>query len=67
MKTYPMNIQTYIKVAFWRAASFMTGVAVNNRRIFHRILWVSPIVLAAIAAFLLGKVFGSLLLWSLSI
>ena len=67
MKTYPVNFQTYIKVAFWRAATFMTGVAVRNRRTFHRILWVSPIVLAAIAAFLLGKVFGNLLLWSLSI
>ncbi len=67
MNTYPMNLQTYIKIAFWRVASIMTGVAVNNRRTFNRVVWISPIVLAAITAFLLGKIFGNLLLWSLSI
>ena len=67
MKTYPTNLQTYFKIAFWRAATIMTGVAVNNRRTFNRVMWISPVVLAAITAFLLGKVFGNLLLWGLSI
>lgn len=67
MKSNTANLQTYIKIAFWRAATVMTGFAVNNRRTFHRVIWIAPIALAAVTAFLLGKVFGNLLLWSFTI
>ncbi|MEJ2011883.1 MAG: hypothetical protein P8X64_06610 [Anaerolineales bacterium] len=62
-----MNVQILIKVAFWRAATAITGIAIRNQRLFNRALWIAPIVLAAIAAYFLGRVFGNLVLWGLTL
>jgi hypothetical protein len=62
-----MNIQIFFKIAFWRIATAVTGLAIRNQRLFNRALWISPIVLAAVAAYFLGRVFGSLVLWGLTL
>ena len=62
-----MNFQVYFKVAFWRVATALTGLAIRNQRTFNRMLWITPILLAAVAAYFLGRVFGNLVLWGLTL
>jgi hypothetical protein len=62
-----MNVQIFCKIAFWRVATAVTGLAIRNQRLFHRALWITPIVLAAVAAYFLGRVFGNLVLWGLTL
>lgn len=62
-----VNITIFFKIAFWRIATAVTGLAIRNRRLFNRALWITPIVLAAVAAYFLGRVFGNLVLWGLTL
>ena len=62
-----INLYVFLKIAFWRAATAVTGLAVRNQRMFNRALWIAPIVLAAIAAYFLGRVFGNLVRWGLTL
>ncbi|MGB2895711.1 MAG: hypothetical protein WBB65_06050 [Anaerolineales bacterium] len=66
MDEYLINLNSYVKLAFWKVAVGLTGAAVRNQRLFHRALWVAPIVLAAVLAYMFGRLFGAVLLLGLA-
>jgi len=66
MDEYLINLNSYAKLAFWKVAAGVTGAAVRNQRLFNRLLWVAPIVLAAVLAYMFGRLFGAILLLGLA-
>jgi uncharacterized membrane protein len=66
MDEYLINLNAYVKLAFWKVAAGVTGAAVRNQRLFNRLLWVAPIVLAAVLAYMFGRLFGAILLLGLA-
>ncbi len=63
MNNTAISINQQIRLFFWRMIAWGTGKAVRNQQLVERALWVTPIALAAVLAYLLGRLFGSLLLW----
>jgi hypothetical protein len=61
------NLSLMLRIAFWRVAATLTGAAVQNQSKLRRAAWLLPIVLAAITAYFLGRMFGTLLLWTLAL
>jgi hypothetical protein len=53
----------YFRLIFWRIVAWGTGKAVKNQKMVERALWLTPIALAAVLAYVLGRLVGSLLLW----
>ena len=66
MDEYLINLNSYVKLAFWKVAAGLTGAADRNQRLFNRVLWVAPIVLAAVLAYMFGRLFGAVLLLGLA-
>ncbi|HUS85246.1 MAG TPA: hypothetical protein VMX56_08865 [Anaerolineales bacterium] len=62
MDEYLINLNSYVTLAFWKVAASITGAAVRNQRLVNRVLWVAPIVLAAVLAYMFGRLFGAILL-----
>lgn len=67
MDEYLINFNSYVKLAFWKLAASLTGAAVRNQRLFNRVLWVAPIVLAAVLAYMFGRLFGAILILGLAV
>jgi hypothetical protein len=61
------NLNMMLRIFFWRVAANLTGAAVQNQQVLRRALWVAPILLAGLAAYFLGRMFGTLLLWTLAL
>jgi hypothetical protein len=53
----------YFRLIFWRIVAWGTGKAVKNQKMVERALWLTPNALAAVLAYVLGRLVGSLLLW----
>lgn len=51
--------QSNLSWAFWRIAAFVTGIAVERKRLLAKILAVTPFVAAGAAAYVVGRVLGS--------
>ena len=58
-----LSLNQYIRLTFWRLIAWGTGKAVKNQKFVERALWVTPIAAAALLAYLLGRIFGTILLW----
>jgi hypothetical protein len=56
----------YFRLIFWRIIAWGTGKAVKNQKMVERALWLTPIALAAVLAYVLGRLVGALLLWGLT-
>jgi hypothetical protein len=54
-----------VQLGFWRAAAKLTGIAVRNKSGLHRLVLYTPIALAAVAAYFLGRILAELLLVNL--
>lgn len=67
MDTKQINLNMMLRIFFWRVAAQVTGAAVQNQQLLRRAVWLLPILIAGIAAYLLGRMFGTLLLWSLAL
>jgi hypothetical protein len=67
MDTKQMNLNMMLRIFFWRIAANVTGAAVHNQQLLRRAVWLLPILLAGLAAYFLGRMFGTLLLWSLAL
>ena len=67
MDTKQINLNMMLRIFFWRIAAHVTGAAVQNQQLLRRAVWLLPILIAGIAAYLLGRMFGTLLLWSLAL
>lgn len=63
MNNSAISVNQQIRLFFWRIIAWGTGEAVKNQKLVERALWITPIALAAVVAYLLGRLFGSLLLW----
>jgi hypothetical protein len=63
MNNTAITFNHQIRLIFWRIVAWGTGKAVKNQKLVERALWVTPIALVAILAYLLGRLFGSLLIW----
>jgi hypothetical protein len=61
------NLTMMLRIFFWRLAANVTGVAIQNQNKLRRAAWIVPILLAGAAAYFLGRMFGTLLLWSLAL
>ena len=61
------NLSMMFRIFFWRVAANLTGAAVQNQHVLRRAIWIAPIVLAGLAAYFLGRMFGTLLLWTLAL
>jgi hypothetical protein len=66
MTEYLTDLNYTIRINFWRSAAYLTGMAVRHKRIIHRVLYLAPVGLAAILAYVFGRLFGEILLWGLS-
>lgn len=58
---FSMNHQ--MRLIFWRLVAKVTGAAVKNQKLVERALWVTPIAIAAVFAYVLGRLVGSILVW----
>lgn len=67
MDTKQINLNMMLRIFFWRVAAQVTGAAVQNQQLLRRAVWLLPILIAGIAAYLLGRMVGTLLLWSLAL
>ena len=63
MNNTAISINQHFRLVFWRMIAWVTGKAVKNQKLVERALWLTPIALAAVLAYMLGRIFGSLLLW----
>lgn len=63
MNNTAVSINQQFRLIFWRVIAQVTGMAIKNQKLVERALWMTPIVIVAMLAYLLGRVFGSLLLW----
>ena len=61
------NLNMMLRIFFWRLAANLTGAAVQNQHTLRRAAWIAPIVIAGIAAYFLGRMFGTILLWTLAL
>ncbi len=61
------NLNMMLRIFFWRLAAGVTGAAVQNQQMLRRAIWIAPILLAGAAAYFLGRMFGTLLLWTLAL
>ncbi len=61
------NLNMMLRIFFWRIAAGVTGTAVQNQQKLRRAIWIAPILLAGAAAYFLGRMFGTLLLWTLAL
>ncbi len=61
------NLNMMLRIFFWRLAAGVTGAAVHNQQKLRRAIWIAPILLAGAAAYFLGRMFGTLLLWTLAL
>ncbi len=61
------NLNMMLRIFFWRLAAGVTGAAVQNQQKLRRAIWIAPILLAGAAAYFLGRMFGTLLLWTLAL
>lgn len=61
-----MSPNQYFRLIFWRIVAWGTGKAVKNQKMVERALWLTPIALAAVLAYVLGRLVGALLLWGLT-
>lgn len=52
-----------MRLIFWRLVAKVTGAAVKNQKLVERALWVTPIAIAAVFAYVLGRLVGSILVW----
>ncbi len=66
MNEYLVNLNYTIRISFWRSAACLTGMAVKNKRIIQRVLYLAPVGIAAALAYALGRLFGEIVLWGLS-
>jgi len=62
-----INLNLMLRIFFWRLAANLTGAAVQNQQKLRRAAWVAPILLAGLAAYFLGRMFGTLLLWTIAL
>jgi hypothetical protein len=62
-----LNLNLMLRIFFWRLAANLTGTAVQNQHKLRRAAWIAPILLAGLAAYFLGRIFGTLLLWTLAL
>lgn len=60
------NLNYTIRITFWRSAAYLTGLGMKNRRFIRRVIYLAPIGLTALVAYIVGRLFGEILLWSLS-
>jgi hypothetical protein len=60
------NLNLTLRIFFWRIAANVTGAAVHNQHKIRRAAWLAPIILAGITAYFLGRMFGTLLLWTMA-
>lgn len=67
MENNLVNLNMMLRIFFWRLAANLTGVAVQNQNKLRRAVWIAPILLAGVAAYFLGRMFGTLLLWTLAL
>lgn len=51
-----------VQLGFWRTAAKLTGIAVKNKSNLHRIVLYTPVALAAVVAYLLGRILAELML-----
>lgn len=63
MNNTAITFNQYIRLTFWRIIAWGTGKAVKNQKFVERALWVTPIAIAALLAYFLGRLFGTILLW----
>lgn len=61
------SINDFLRWVFWRIAAGVTGLAVRREAFIRRSLRYLPLLFAAGVAYLLGRVFGQVILWSLSL
>ncbi len=61
------NLNMMLRIFFWRLAANLTGAAVQKQHMLRRAVWIAPIVLAGLTAYFLGRMFGTLLLWTLAL
>ena len=61
------NINLSLRIFFWRCAASLTGTAVQNQHNLRRAVWLVPIIMAGLTAYFLGRMFGTLLLWTLAL
>ena len=54
-----------VQLGFWRAAAKLTGIAVKNKSSLYRLVLYTPIALAAVVAYLLGRFLAEFLLVNL--
>jgi hypothetical protein len=62
-----INLNLMLRIFFWRLAANVTGAAVQNQHKLRRAAWLAPILLAGLAAYFLGRMFGTLLLWTIAL
>ena len=62
-----INLNLMLRIFFWRLAANVTGAAVQNQHMLRRAAWLAPILLAGLAAYFLGRMFGTLLLWTIAL
>lgn len=61
MNTPSLDPKEIITIWFWRSVAYGTEVAVRNRRLVYGAARYAPVVGAAAAAFILGRVVGAAL------
>jgi hypothetical protein len=61
------NLNMMLRIFFWRVAANLTGAAVQNQQALRKAVWIAPILLAGLGAYFLGRLFGTLLLWTLAL
>ena len=66
MTEYLTNLNYTIRINFWRSAAHLTGMAVKHKRVIQRVLYLTPVGIAAILAYAFGRLLGEILLWGLS-
>jgi len=66
MTEHLINLNYTIRITFWRTAAYLTGMAVNHKSMIQRVLYLAPVGLAAVLAYIFGRLLGEILLWGLS-
>jgi hypothetical protein len=51
-----------LKIGFWRAVATLIGSAVTHKKALDQMMGYTPYAIAGIGAFLLGRLFGVMLL-----
>lgn len=59
--TFSNGIKTKAQIIFWRTAARVTGYAIRHKKRLYQALTVAPVLIVALAAFIIGRGLGQLL------